>query len=447
VDLAVLHFRGAHNLPRPIDPRQEPALVETMPVYLFGFPFGQALAVNKGNPAITVGKGSVSSIRRNERGELALVQIDGDLNPGNSGGPVVDGKGRLVGVAVAKVRNTQIGLAIPAAQLTRLLAGKVASFSVATVKVENGTASLQVVAQVLDPLGQLRGVSVHYVRGNHANQAAPLPGARKASLIVNGMQAMTQLSLPAQDQGDSTFSFQVSCVTAEGQTVFTAAQVVHVGSRVAAQPPANGAPGQPRNAPAPPERKPLKKEELTQTLNELAQPGWASRQRAAGRLEAALPTKDQRAEVVKALEPLLQDKEWGTRLAALKAYGLWAGKDGVPHLLPLTKDDNGLIIWALFDFLKEFKDERSIDAVAEALVPFDRRGRAADVLRGIGPKAEKAALKYLTHSDWGVRLEVCRLLRDIGTKQSVPALETAVKEGGLVGPAATEALKAIAARG
>jgi S1-C subfamily serine protease len=120
-DLAVLRVVGVPGLPPPIVLIRNPQLVETMPVFVFGFPFGDALGVGNANPAVTVGKGSVSSIRLGAGGEVARIQIDGDLNPGNSGGPVVDGQGRLVGVAVAKVRNTQIGLAIPPGELITLL--------------------------------------------------------------------------------------------------------------------------------------------------------------------------------------------------------------------------------------------------------------------------------------------------------------------------------------
>src|SRR5262249_32549195 len=153
-------------------------------------------------PAITVGKGSVSSIRQNDRGETAAVQIDGDLNPGNSGGPVVDSAGRLVGVAVAKVRNTQIGLAVPAAQLTKLLSGRVPNFSVSTLKKENGLASVQVEAAVLDPWQQMRSATVYYLKGNmgaqpQANLTAQ-PGVQKADLRINGPKAVAQLSLPNQ---------------------------------------------------------------------------------------------------------------------------------------------------------------------------------------------------------------------------------------------------------
>lgn len=120
-DLAVLKVSGVQNAPNPIDCGAAGKLVETMQIYAFGFPFGEALAENRRNPAITVTKGAVSSLRNDDRGELSAVQIDGDLNPGNSGGPIVDTQGRLVGVAKARVTNSKIGLAVPAAKVQRLM--------------------------------------------------------------------------------------------------------------------------------------------------------------------------------------------------------------------------------------------------------------------------------------------------------------------------------------
>ena len=113
-DLAIVKASGVKQMPKPIDYRHEPKLAETMPVYSFGFPFGHFLATGKGNPAVTVDKATISSLRNDSADELALVQISGALNPGNSGGPVVDARGRLVGVAVATIKNSSgIGFAIP----------------------------------------------------------------------------------------------------------------------------------------------------------------------------------------------------------------------------------------------------------------------------------------------------------------------------------------------
>jgi S1-C subfamily serine protease len=121
-DLAVLRVSGVRDLPKPIDWNVNPELMETTPAVAFGFPFGEKLDPNKNNPAVTVTKGAVSSLRQSH-GELAEVQLDLDLNPGNSGGPVVDERGTLIGVAVAKVSNSRIGFAVPVHKLKRLLQG------------------------------------------------------------------------------------------------------------------------------------------------------------------------------------------------------------------------------------------------------------------------------------------------------------------------------------
>jgi S1-C subfamily serine protease len=263
-DLAVLRVRGVRSWPRPFDFRQQPPLVETMPIYLFGFPFGEALAMHKGNPAITVGKGAVSSIRLDDRGELALVQIDGDVNPGNSGGPVVDARGQLVGVTVAKVRNTNIGLAVPAQQLVRLLAGRASMGRVMSRAVDNATTEVQVEARVQDPLGALRGVSVLCARAEAAPAGngpwPPLAGAQEAALTVQGDRATASLRVNggATDQ----FAFQIAYVNGDGQQTFTQPLLCRLGTGGApvAQTPAP-LPGGPR--PGPPLRGDLPDETVT----------------------------------------------------------------------------------------------------------------------------------------------------------------------------------------
>ena len=68
----------------------------------------------------------MSTLRNDDLGQLFAIQLDGSLQPGNSGGPIVDERGRLIGIAVAKVGGVDtIGLAIPADELRELLALRV----------------------------------------------------------------------------------------------------------------------------------------------------------------------------------------------------------------------------------------------------------------------------------------------------------------------------------
>lgn len=203
-DLAVLRVGGVKDPPKPIPYADPPKWVETTPVYSFGFPFGTALATAKGFPAVTVGKASISSLRTGDDGELAVVQIEGNLNPGNSGGPVVDGKGRLVGVAVATVRDGRgIGLTVPGTQLVRLMDGRLGWVRANAHKPADGSAVVRVFAEVIDPAGNLRAPVAHYVvvpPGEKRPDAAALdkhPGSRRAELKTDGGVASAEFAVPA----------------------------------------------------------------------------------------------------------------------------------------------------------------------------------------------------------------------------------------------------------
>jgi S1-C subfamily serine protease len=228
-DLAVLKVKRIKDVPRPINLRANDKLVETMGLFIFGFPLGTELATNKGNPAITVSKGAVSSIRRDELGELSVVQIDGEINPGNSGGPVVDCEGRLVGVTVAKVRGTNIGMAIPARILARLIDGRVVETTATTLIINNEPPQMQVDARLVDPLGNIKSVAVHYLRlaslkvqlkPDARGHWPPLPGAEKVDATIEGQRATAKLPVKPPEKLKDTYAIQVSYVNGEGETVF-----------------------------------------------------------------------------------------------------------------------------------------------------------------------------------------------------------------------------------
>lgn len=224
-DLAILKVTGVRSAPEPIPLDTEYRPVETTPIFTFGFPFGEALSKTKGNPAITVGRGSVSSLRRDDQGDDSVVQIDGALNPGNSGGPVVDAKGRLVGVAVATIKGSGIGFAIPPATLTKMLAGRISGVEVA-VRPDKDNLSLDISVMLLDPFRKVKEVAVHCIPGDVKTPVPvpqkPLDGSKKIELVVQNGKATGTWSVPSADK-PAVVSLQPVYVGGDGKTYYMAA--------------------------------------------------------------------------------------------------------------------------------------------------------------------------------------------------------------------------------
>lgn len=120
LDLALLQTESTGDFTAlPLGSDEE--VTELMDVIAFGFPFGNALATDKKErPAVSVNAGNVTSLRRKE-GDLHRIQLDVALNPGNSGGAVVDDKGKVIGVVVSGITAARINYAIPASHLTKFV--------------------------------------------------------------------------------------------------------------------------------------------------------------------------------------------------------------------------------------------------------------------------------------------------------------------------------------
>lgn len=122
LDLALLRVEEGKDLPSlPLGSTKDVA--ELSDVVACGFPLGFALAGDKKNyPAISVNAGSVTALRHKDR-ELESIQIDVALTFGNSGGPVLDDAGRVIGVVVGGVAGGGKGInrAIPVSHLARFL--------------------------------------------------------------------------------------------------------------------------------------------------------------------------------------------------------------------------------------------------------------------------------------------------------------------------------------
>jgi serine protease Do len=153
-----------------------------------GLRVGQ-LVVAIGNPngfAGSVTAGVVSALGRSlptASGRIVdnVIQTDAALNPGNSGGALADGRGRVVGINTA-VAGVGLGLAVPVNEATRAIVGALMTdgrFRRAYLGIAGGSRPLP--PRVARRLGRESGVEVVQVaEGSPADRA----GLRPEDLIV-----------------------------------------------------------------------------------------------------------------------------------------------------------------------------------------------------------------------------------------------------------------------
>jgi hypothetical protein len=104
LDLGLVRVIGASVEPMPLGDVGDLAAGDR--VMIVGSPVGLDF---------TVQEGSIASLQRAANG-VAYLQLDAKISPGNSGGPVIDSQGRVVGIVSMKVSGEGvegIGLAIP----------------------------------------------------------------------------------------------------------------------------------------------------------------------------------------------------------------------------------------------------------------------------------------------------------------------------------------------
>jgi len=111
---------------RAYDARKDLAVIQ---IPGFGLPvveFGDSDVVQSGQPVVLIGNplgmlegsvstGVVSGVRVLEEAGFRVIQTDAAANPGNSGGPLIDAAGKVIGVLSFKLRGTEsLNFVIPA---------------------------------------------------------------------------------------------------------------------------------------------------------------------------------------------------------------------------------------------------------------------------------------------------------------------------------------------
>ena len=177
-DLAVL--RADEPTPDPAPLGDAAALQVGQLVVAIGNPHGFASSVTAGVVS-ALGRSLPTRSGRAVRVVDDVIQTDAALNPGNSGGALVDGRGRVIGINTA-VAGVGLGLAVPVNATTRgIISALMADGRVrrAWIGIAGGTRPLP--PAVANQLDRERGLEVvEVIAGSPADQA----GVRPEDLVV-----------------------------------------------------------------------------------------------------------------------------------------------------------------------------------------------------------------------------------------------------------------------
>lgn len=435
-DLAVLKLTGLTKIPEPLvlDPALKP--IETTTVYIFGFPFGEALSSSKGHPTVSIGKGTISSIRLDDAGLENTIQIDGALNPGNSGGPVVDSRGRLHGIAVATIKGSGIGFSVPTSVLHRLLSGSVTERKISRHSDSQGGVAFDIEFSLFDPYQKVNSIRVACVASKvevpTTEAGKPLNDSQEVELTVKDGKARGVWRLPPAAKLPPFVTIQPVVHDADSKVTYLVAS--HHRFLVDASIPS----GRPE----------LKDPERAEILTDLKSDVPTAIRRRLAELPEYSPGAGQ-PDIAAELERLASFKDNEIRLASIHLLAVWGTAKNAPGLIKLLTDEHIPVRHSAIQTLAVWGDVSAVQPIVDRLSEAQDRAAAQKGLVRMGEVAEPAVMKLLESADSVIRALACDILGDIGTKTvALPALQKlAMTETGLVAIRAREAAQRITQRG
>lgn len=199
VDLAILEAPEDFPHQGVLRLAEESDLVETQGVLAVGYPFGTALGGGR-YPTPTFVKGSIASLRRSAEGDLEAIQLDADLNPGMSGGPVLNARGEVIGISVSGIRETDISFLVPVEKVERMLSGSIGSIKAQTIGLA-GRALGSFVFDLADPLGRVRRIGLDLAEVDVSGGAARAERRERRPLgeaVPSGRRATLRVEIPRE---------------------------------------------------------------------------------------------------------------------------------------------------------------------------------------------------------------------------------------------------------
>jgi len=185
-DVAILQIVNSGNaLPVPLTMRPSSQLRDLDKLLVLGFPGGRRISERNGStkaPVISTTTTEVSAFRNDDFGQRRVIQLQGGVNHGSSGGPLIDMDGNVVGVPVRVDHNhegnlTTIAEALPSETIQSLGEGRPTRMDVGQPYLQGNAVAFPITVKCLDPRKKLTALSVGTWVGNK-NPTSRAPGEK-----------------------------------------------------------------------------------------------------------------------------------------------------------------------------------------------------------------------------------------------------------------------------
>ena len=228
-------------------PNQGPASATGLPAGPSGAarPFGAWGGLAERLPPATVRSAQVTDVTRDEFGNVMFARLDGGIDRGSSGGPVINARGNLVGIAVMKGDARPFDVVAPVARLEELLYGRVEKVVIRKGKDSKRKAEFLIDVELLDPIQQVKNVFVLVApqadlpaaplpRGKDGSPAEATDGMRGAKLAVANGHATGRVYADIRGAQLEPHVFQIRYVRGDGATRHTEVELLRETDEAAA---------------------------------------------------------------------------------------------------------------------------------------------------------------------------------------------------------------------
>ncbi len=184
IDLALIFIEIPPGRSLELAPTSE--VYETLPVVAVGFPLGSVRSFGgaSADPPVSLRPGSVTALHLDAAGNVRVIEHNANMQLGNSGGPLVDEQGRVVGVNTAFLQaDATTKLAIP----SDWVAGYLVDFA---TRVETGLAEARAQPEAQPETRVIRTEIARPFQEAQVREVAVGPGGDAAVLFADGHIAL-----------------------------------------------------------------------------------------------------------------------------------------------------------------------------------------------------------------------------------------------------------------